>query len=85
MEAYLRNKLQVEIADALKQCIKGLTNPDEPAYIAALVNQITSRHISMEEPLTDMEEKRNTQTIKKVLEYVSVKSEAKVLNPISEL
>lgn len=42
MEAYLRNKLQVEIMDALKQCIKGLTNPDEPAYIAALVNQLPS-------------------------------------------
>lgn len=42
MEAYLRNKLQVEIMNALKHCITGLTNPDEPAYIAALVNQLPS-------------------------------------------
>lgn len=42
MEAYLRNKLQVEIVNALKQCIKGLINPDEPAYIAALVTQLPS-------------------------------------------
>lgn len=39
----------------------------------------------MEEPLTDMEERRNMQTIKKFWNYVSVKSEAKDLSPISEL
>lgn len=36
--------------------------------LIALNSFITSRHISMEEPLTDMEERRNMQTIKKVLE-----------------
>lgn len=53
--------------------------------LIALNSFITSRHISMEEPLTDMEERRNMQTIKKFWNYVSVKSEAKDLSPISEL